>query len=55
MNWTIDLPNLTTITSVYGGNFVYPTTVTLSSLILNDWILNRYSESWNSQSSWFIW
>ena len=43
----IDLPNLTSITSD-GGSFYSPRSVTLSSLILNDWILNRYSESSNS-------
>ena len=46
----IDLPNLTSITSE-GYSFEQPRTVTLSSLILNDWILNRYSKSTNSQSS----
>ena len=50
MNWFLDLPNLTSITS--GGNcFYFPRSVTLSSLILNDWILSRYSESTNSYSS----
>ena len=38
----IDLPNLTSITSE-GSSFYNPHSVTLSSLILNDWILNRYS------------
>ena len=47
MNWLIDLPNLTSITSE-GGSFMNPNSVTLSSLILIDWILNRYSESSNS-------
>ena len=37
----IDLPNLTSITS--SGSFYYPRFVTLSSLILNDWMMNRYS------------
>ena len=45
--WIVDLPNLTSIISV-GNSFVYPRNVTLSSLILNDWIMNRYSESSNS-------
>ena len=49
----IDLPNLTFITSE-GDSFIQPHLVTLSSLILNDWILNRYSESSNSSSLWFI-
>ena len=52
-NWFLDLPNLTSITSNW-GSFYEPRSVTLSSLILNNWILNRYSESTNSQSSWFI-
>ena len=40
--WWIDLPSLTSFTS--GGNSFYsPRFVTLSSLISNDWILNRYS------------
>ena len=47
MNWFLDLPNLTSITSVV-GSFQQPRFVTLSSLILNDWLLNRYSESSNS-------
>ena len=38
----LDLPNLTSITSI-GYSFYEPRNVTLSSLILNDWILNRYS------------
>ena len=42
VNWLLDLPNLTSITSD-GDSFYYPRFVTLSSLILNDWILNRYS------------
>ena len=54
MNWFLDLPNLTSITSE-GYSFRNPRIVTLSSLILNDWILNRYSESTNSQSPIFIW
>ena len=53
MNWIIDLPNLTSITSD-GYSFYYPRSVTLSSLMLNDWILNRYSESSNSWSYYFI-
>ena len=48
MNWFLDLPNLTSITSVYGGIFEQPRSVTLSSILLNDWIMNRYSESTNS-------
>ena len=47
MNWFLDLPNLTSITSD-GNSFQYPRSVTLSSLILNDWMMNRYSESSNS-------
>ena len=47
MNWFLDLPNLTSITSV-GCSFSNPRSVTLSSLILNDWMINRYSESTNS-------
>ena len=47
INWFLDLPNLTSITSVK-GSFQQPRSVTLSSLILNDWILNRHSESTNS-------
>ena len=42
MNWYIDLPNLSSITSV-GYSYIYPRSVTLSSLILNDWFMNRYS------------
>ena len=53
MNWFLDLPNLTSITS-NGCSFRCPHSVTLSSLILNDCIMNRYSESSNSWSSWFI-
>ena len=46
MNWFLDLPKLTSITSSGSGySFYYPRSVTLSSLILNEWILNRYSES----------
>ena len=44
----IDLPNLTSITSYGWDNFYYTRSVTLSSLILNDWMMNRYSESSNS-------
>ena len=47
MNWFLDLPNLTSITSE-GDSFIQPHLVTLSSQILNDRILNRYSESNNS-------
>ena len=50
MNWFLDLPNLTSLTSDE-YSFYYPHSVTLSSLTLNDWILNRYSESKNSWSS----
>ena len=46
----LDLPKLVSITSV-GFSFLSPHSVTLSSLILNDWIMNRYSESTNSWSS----
>ena len=38
----IDLPNLSSIISD-GNSFDQPHKITLSSLILNDWILNRYS------------
>ena len=49
MNWFLDLPKLTSITSSGSGySFYYPRSVTLSSLILNDWMMNRYSESSNS-------
>ena len=49
MKWWIDLPKLTSIISDGNGySFKYPRNVTLSSLILNDWIMNRYSESTNS-------
>ena len=41
-NWFLDLPNLTSITST-GNSFQYSRTVTLSSLILNNWMINRYS------------
>ena len=47
INWYSDLPNLTIITSG-GYNFYEPRLVTLSSILLNDWII-RYSESENSQ------
>ena len=50
----IDLPNLTSISSDE-YSFLYPRIVTLSSLILNDWMMHRYSESSNNWSSWFIW
>ena len=50
MNWFLDLPNLESITSKE-LSFYRPRIVTLSSLILNDWILNRYSKSKNSWSS----
>ena len=50
MNWFIDLPNLTSITS-RGDSFERPRNVTLSSLVLNSWMMNRYSESKNSWSS----
>ena len=42
MNWYSDLPNLTSITSD-GDSFRYPRSVTLSSMNLNDILLNRYS------------
>ena len=42
MNWFLDLPNLTTIIS-NGDSFRDPRFVTLSSLILNNWMMNRYS------------
>ena len=42
MNWFLDLPNLTAIIS-NGDSFRDPRSITLSSLILNDWIMNRYS------------
>ena len=42
MNWLLDLPNLTSITSG-GFSFYRAHSVTLSSMILNDWIMNRYS------------
>ena len=42
MDWFLDLPNLTYITSE-GASFLFPRSITLSSLILNDWMLNRYS------------
>ena len=55
MNWFLDLPNLTSITSEGNGySFEYPRYVILSSLILNDWMMNRYSESGSGWSSWFI-
>ena len=42
MNWYSDLPNLTSITS--GGlSFYRPRSITLSSMNLNDILLNRYS------------
>ena len=50
MNWFLDLPNLTSITS-NGHSFNQQRYVTLSSVVLNDWVLNRYSESSNSWSS----
>ena len=50
MNWFLDLPNLTSLTSG-DASFLGPNSITLSSLILNDWMMNRYSESWNSWSS----
>ena len=53
MNWFLDLPNLTSITS-NGDSFQYPRNVILSSLILNDWMMNRHSESEISWSSSFI-
>ena len=40
MNWFLDLPNLVSISGSY--NFRYPRSVTLSSLILNDWMMNRH-------------
>ena len=43
----IELPNLTSITSD-GISFERPRNVTLSSLVLNSWMMNRYSESKNS-------
>ena len=46
MNWFLDLPNLTSLTSIK-YSFEYPRFITLSSLILNDWMINRYSESTN--------
>ena len=54
MNWWIDLPNLESVTSEL-ASFNQPRIVTLSSLILNDWMMHRYSESSNNWSSWFIW
>ena len=42
MNWLLDLPNLTTIIS-NGDSFRDPRFVTLSSLILNNRMMNRYS------------
>ena len=50
MNWFLDLPNLKSLTSTR-NSFCHPRFVTLSSLILNDWMMNRHSESSNSQSS----
>ena len=41
-DWCLDLPNLTYIISV-GNSFYQPRSVVLSSLILNDWMMNRYS------------
>ena len=49
----IDLPNLSSIISD-GYSFYYPRSITLSSLILNNWMMNRYSKSSNSWSSSFI-
>ena len=42
MNWYSDLPNLSSITSD-GGSFLLPRSITLSSMNLNDILLNRYS------------
>ena len=42
MNWLLDLPNLTSISS-NGYSFYSTRIITLSSLILNDWIINRHS------------
>ena len=42
MNWYPDLPNLSSITSD-GYSFRYPRSITLSSMNLNDILLNRYS------------
>ena len=42
MNWYSDLPNLSSITS-NGNSFRYPRSITLSSMNLNDILLNRYS------------
>ena len=53
MNWFLDLPKLASVISD-GGSFNQPRIVTLSSLILNDWMMNRYSESWSGWTSWFI-
>ena len=47
MNWFLDLPNLTSLTST-GYSLGAPRSVTLTSNILNDWMINRYSESTNS-------
>ena len=49
MNWFLYLPNLTSITSDHDG-FKQPRSVTLSSIILKNWVLNRYSESENGWS-----
>ena len=46
-NWFLDLPDLASFISD-GNSFNNPRSVILSSLILNDWMINRYSESTNS-------
>ena len=47
MSWYLDLPNLAYITCD-GENFRCPRSIILSSLILDDWMMNRYSKSSNS-------
>ena len=51
----VDLPNLTSINSIWGNSFQYPRSVTLES-ISEYWILIvfRYSKSSKCQAIWFI-
>ena len=44
MNWLLDLPKLVSVFSKE-CSFQRPRSVTLSSLILNNLMINRYSES----------
>ena len=57
MKWlNVDLPNLTSINSIWGNSFQYPRSVTLES-ISEYWILIvfRYSKSSKCQSAWWLW